>query len=432
MIGERGLADYREWILVALLFATLLAASLFFRPEAPEQLYDPDSAAPGGLLALRLWLHEMGHPVHVATANLWTAAHSTPSASGAARAVDAADVGLLFVYPNAAPYTEEEGAALHNWVSQGGTLVLVGPDQLDRVLVDAFGVAQNGALSFASAEYQPQPLLPDLPADMARSGLRRTLEIDGARPIAPVLASGLNRMAPAAAETDAPAADDASTSNQETPTFQNVTAAVQRVGDGTVWHLSPHLALTNDALEEQDAAYLVPAILRTVPPDTPAAIDAFHLFGLGVDADGGEIDSVRAWLLFSQIGRATLFGMALVLLYLILQGRRLGPPLPVQSASRRREAAEYVQAMANLQQRARQQPAVAAHLKQRLKTSLGRQQHLRTDLDDAAFVAQLRQGNRGLSNAQIDQIGQLLHLLNNSPTEEQLIHAVGQIDQILN
>ncbi|MEZ4661613.1 MAG: hypothetical protein R2911_29025 [Caldilineaceae bacterium] len=54
------MTERREWVVIGLLFAVLAAASIFFQQGAQAPPYDPDSAAPSGLLALRLWLRRWG------------------------------------------------------------------------------------------------------------------------------------------------------------------------------------------------------------------------------------------------------------------------------------------------------------------------------------------------------------------------------------
>ena len=76
--------------------------------------------------------------------------------------------------------------------------------------------------------------------------------------------------------------------------------------------------------------------------------------------------------------------------YLLLQGRRLGPALPGPTASRPRAAAEYVTALAGLQRRLRQPRVVADHHRQRLKSAAGRLAQLPADLPDAEWLAQLQ------------------------------------------
>ena len=405
---------------IGLLFAVLLAASIIFQQSAQVRPYDPDSAGSSGLLALRLWLEEMGHPLRVVNNNLWDTAPATPE-SARREVVDAAAIELLFVFPNAAPYTEDEAQQLQRWVRNGGTLVLIGPDALDGALSRAFGVFQHSEIGFASRDYQQQPLLPDSPAVVTQPGLRGFLDLEDAPDAAPIWASSSAHAEPGA--EDAPMGD--------AHVARDVTAAVQQVGEGVVWHLSTHYDLTNSMLQNADAAYLVPAFLRTVAPGGMAAIDAYHLFALGAQSQTGEIGSVRDWLFRARMGQATLLLMVLVLLYLFLQGWRLGPALPVPAARRRREAAEYVEAMAGLQRRARQQAAVAAHFKQRLKVRLGRTHQLRTDLADADFVAQLRSANRQLSDEQINSVARLFQTLESNPSENQLIQAAREIDEIV-
>ncbi|MCB0087953.1 MAG: hypothetical protein KDE54_08570 [Caldilineaceae bacterium] len=74
---------------------------------------------------------------------------------------------------------------------------------------------------------------------------------------------------------------------------------------------------------------------------------------------------------------------------------------------------------------------MAAHFKQRLKVRLGRTHQLRTDLADADFVAQLRSANRQLSDEQINSVARLFQTLESNPSENQLIQAVREIDEIV-
>ena len=133
---------------IAALVAILLLAALVTTPPPEPIPYDLDASHPAGLLALRLWLTELGYDVQ---------------RTGGLRFDLPAAADLLFVYPNQLSYNAAEAAALKQWVEQGGTLVLVGPTAEDHALVDAFGVRQAPELSYENEQVQVQPLLPLLP-----------------------------------------------------------------------------------------------------------------------------------------------------------------------------------------------------------------------------------------------------------------------------
>ena len=377
----------REVMLTLGLFAVLLAAvAAVGATTRSERRYDLGSGGPQGLLALRLWLAELGYRVET---------------NAGARFTLPAEAKLLFVYPNAQPYSAAEAAELSRWVERGGTLALIGPDGGDRQLIDAFGVRPllaplaNPALPLRQA----QPWLPAAPAELGRLGLDAPLDLSGAPGAVAVVAAegGL------------------------------ATLAVQRRGAGLVWHLSRHHDLVNAGLRDGDQGHIALALLREVPAGALVVFDAYHLTG-PVERQAGTLQD---WLYGTPAGWATLFCLVVLFVYLLLQGVRLGPPLPAPAATRRRAAAEYVTAMAGLQRRARLGRAVAAHHKRRLKLGLGRPLQLNPDLDDAVFVERLRQADDRLDERQLAAIRRLLADLDGQPDEARLVRLAAAVDRVL-
>jgi hypothetical protein len=145
----------------------------------------------------------------------------------------------------------------------------------------------------------------------------------------------------------------------------------------------------------------------------------------------GRIRSIQDWLYGTPTGWATLFLLLVGLLYLLLSGRRLGPPLTIPMQGRRREAAEFVTAMAGLQRRARASDAVARHHRRRLLLALGRSYRIPADLDDREFLRQLRLVDPTLSDERAARLEGVLAGLSSLPDEERLVALVAEADQIL-
>ncbi len=374
---------------LALLLVLVLLAALFSRPNT-MRVYDLDANGTDGLRALRLWLEKMDYTVE-RTGNRTFALP--------------ADVRLLFVYPNLEPFSAEEATLLHDWVANGHTLVLIGPTADEVALAATFGVASKANAQFLQATVQQQPLLPASDPTFRQVNPNfSVLDLAKAPDAVTVLA----------------------TENQKP------LVAVRRLKRGVIWYLSEDFALTNEQLHDKNVAALLPALLRTAVAPGKILFDTYHLYGPDLSGNSAKkITSLQEWLVGSPFGWATLFALGVILLYLLLQGQRLGPALPAPQATRRREAAEYVQAMAALYRRAQQLEAVAQHHKRRLKLGLGRPLHISIELSDAEFIQRLQATDQNLRDDEVQTIQQLLHNLDNQTNEGVLVHMAAKIDEVL-
>lgn len=382
-----GPSTARWQIVVSLaIFAFLIVFAVLRGQPQQEIPFDLDSPGPLGLRALRLWLEEMDYNVE----RYQSMGLPNPPA-------------LLFIYPNEEPYSVERALVIRYWVEQGLTLVIIGPSVWDTALIDTFGVFSTPAQPFNPTIAQRQPLMPEANAQWFHFA-DRALDLSDAPNAVPLLADNEGE----------------------------VLAAAQKLGKGIVWHLAPSINFTNSSLHETNNARLLIALLRTVPPGSTVAFDTYHLFGPDAEQGDEEIQSLQGWLYGTPTGWAILFVAAVFVLYLALQGTRLGPPLPQITSNRRREAAEFVEAMASLQRRARKRTLVAHHHKQRLKIALGRPLHLSPDLPDNEFVQRLRAADHRMTQAQLEQVAELLNGLNDSSDENKLVRLVARLDTLLN
>lgn len=390
-----------QWLLIGGLFLLMLIVSALLQPSAPARPYDLDSAEPNGLLALSLWLQDLGYSVdELDSSTFETATPNDPPAD------------LLFVYPNAQPYTESEVATLATWVERGSTLVLIGPSNRDAALIEQFGVApvQATGITF-SQERAILPLLPK-PEDGWSPGLSRAeLDLSEAPNAVPVLANTSEGLA-LLSDND-----------------QRATVAAQPLGQGYVWHLSTEHAFTNQALDMAEDGYILPALLRHVPADGTVLFDTYHLYDSATQAADGAPTSLRDWLYQTNVGRALLFGTLLLFGYLLLQGIRLGPPLPLKEEMSRREAAEYVVAMAGLQRRLGEPSHVAEALRHRLKLTLGKPLAIPATLPDQEFIDQWRERTPTLDPETIRQVTEILNTLSQNPNEQTLVDVAASIDK---
>lgn len=385
----------RQLVLTLFLAMILVAlAVLQGQPEITEP-YDPRDTERTGLRALVLWLEEMDHRVTL----------DLPR-----RALPAED-GLLFVHPSTTAasdlFSSQEVHQIYRWVEAGGTLVLVGPRRDFSILGDRLGVYQSDAtFGPLTNTRQAQPLLPDLPGTWNTFFAERILEFEDQVAVVPVLEQ----------------LDGAPV------------VAIQSVGAGTVWHLTEDFAFTNLNLRDERIASLLPAILRTVPPGARVLITTRHLSTYDPEVNAGEVGTLQDWLYSTPFGQATLLVIISLLAYLMLQGRRLGPPLAAPSAARPREAAEYVSALAGLQRRIRQPHVVADHYRQRLKLRVGRLAQTPVDLPDDEWLAQMRRSG-ALSPAALDEVAALLagyaKINNRRDAEADLIELVQATDTLL-
>ncbi len=389
--GRRSAVIPRELAISLALFLVLIVVTVL-RPQekAPARPYDLNSAAPDGLLALRLWLETLGYTVG-------TTMDESFAVPG--------DADLLFIYPNEEAYTKNQARQLARWISDGHTLVIVGLSD-DTTLAAEFGVTP---LTFARPVSDPprqrQPLLPDALPVLEKTRPGAGLNLDRAPWAVAALAT-----------------DDG-----------QVTAAVQQLGEGMVWHLSSRHALINEDLAEHGQGVILPTLLRAVPAGGKVYFDTYHLFGPQPAVAGApaRIHTLQDWLWRTPPGLAILFAVVAALVYLLLAGRRLGPPLPAVTGARRREAAEFVQAMAGLHRRARHRDMVAQYHRGRLKAGLGHAFQIAPDLPDDEFLARLAAANGDFTPDRLAAIRRLLDGLSGEPGEEQLVRLVARVDEIL-
>jgi hypothetical protein len=374
------------FILVALFFGLVLYAVLgpANNPEsAVSSLPTTYAANDSGALALYRWLGQNGYAVQRLQFQEY-------------RLDDKADV--LFILDPQESFNRTEAREVLRWVEAGGTLIFV-EDQ-----VNLFGGAGQllDELEVDVAFHEP---LEGQPETIARAPLLQPLfdtppvgevEVNAGR----ILRSARADALPLVGLPDA-----------------IVLLAMPR-GDGIVYVSSSAFPFSNAGLKKPENAALVLNLLRGVPAGATLLFDEYH-------HGYYSPPTLRSLVLSSPWGWALIYGVLVLIAYLIISGRRFGAPIPLREEVKLRSSAEYVDSMADLFQRGGKASFVLRHYHSSFKRRLARPFGISPGLDDEAFVRELAR-YRTVDQAQLH--GLLTRMRKTQLGEEELLRLVAEAD----
>jgi len=325
MTGSR-----REWIVLAVLLAVMVAAAAFLGAQGGDDAAEPRpnpssyNAMGSGTKGLFLWLQALGFRVR-----RWEQPFTRLPAESA----------LLLVLGPGRQVDESELKALERWVMGGGTAVLAD----DGVGVPIPGVWPGPpALAFGlRGRYAGKPgeLHPAFPSPYAR----------GVETIAPTGPARFERIKP---EGWAPLFGDAG----------GDVVGIRRLGRGTLIAISDPGLFSNARIETADHARLILNIVRGDAGRGPILVDEFH------HGHGGQ-DAFMAYLRKSAAPWMLAQGVLVFLLLVLARGTRFGPPIPLATGARA-SSLEYVAALGDLHRRARARRLAAETLAASLRSGL--------------------------------------------------------------
>jgi hypothetical protein len=303
-------------ILLGLLAVFSAIAWLRYRPSQPNYPAGSSlSTQPDGTRALLLWMQATG--LH---------ASSSQPASG----IPAAPPDELLIVDPLLPLPGDS-ARLDAVADRGGTIVLAaGRGPAGSSFFSALGVsADSGSLQAKGVEPGSEDSVP--------MNARLTLRAPNATPLL--------------------TAADGSWLALRMPFRQ-----------GTVIALASSLPLTNQGLRDADTArFVYQQVLATAPSQASMVFDETYHQLPQVGVGGFDLEGVLVFALRTPAGAAILYGCLIVLFYVALAGRRLGPPLPAAQPEANRTLYEQVQAVAGLYRRARRSAAVREHFSRRAR-----------------------------------------------------------------
>jgi hypothetical protein len=360
-----------------LLTLTLLLAALAARPDegahgVTASVYDE---GPGGAAALRRLIEAVG--AHTATIE---GDHFAPRAASAR---------VLFMLRASELVTQQDVAALHDYLRDGGTVVVAHDFEIFiQPLLESFDVhlaqvASQDRSRLSGALFAAAPAR-EIQADVARE-LRLG---PGWDPI------GTDGRAP--------------------------TAAMRTEGRGTlivVGTVAPFL--TSNLATSDNARFAVGLASAAVASGGSVAFDEYHH---GVHPATTMLAVVeRTWP-----GRALLLVMVVAFLYVALTGRRLGPPQPLDPRPPR-SSLEYVRGFAGLVRRAGKQEIVRDRLRRELHAGLARG----AGLDPATELSRVIDRVRETSAARADEAAALDAQLRHRLRERDLVRTVARVATLL-
>ena len=196
---------------------------------------------------------------------------------------------------------------------------------------------------------------------------------------------------------------------------------------GSVVVIGSPYPLTNQALRNPDNARWV--LRELLGPARQGAVVAFDEAHYSERTRTAAEPAFNAILAGSDLGRALIFGTLVLFLYLVLTGRRLGPPVPPLDAARGvRTMYEHVQALAGLYRRGRQFLYLRDHFERHYRRLVARS--LGVDVavaHDARLADEL--AARGLPADQARRLASALAELGAARGDAQLLRAVAHAEE---
>jgi hypothetical protein len=333
------------YYLALILFIVALAASALTADTSggasrSASVYD---TGPGGTAALRAYLEAMGA--------------RTTTVQGDTFAADASDIGVLFMLGPSEAITQFDAEAVRRFVAAGGTAVLATDAGLfDRPLLDAFDIHVAGALG--PGRYPLGGIaFADPPA--------RAVALD--RGV--TLSLGPGRMPLAATDAGTPFA---------------ALAAEGRGSLVVVGSVAPFLTVE---LGEADNGRLAVALAApAIASGRAVAFDEYH-HGIHPTTD------VLVLLTRTWPGRALVFAVVAVFVYLVASGRRLGPPVPLDPRPPR-SSLEYIRGFAGLVRRSGHGEIARRRFRRDLRSALARERGLDPETPIGDVIADIATTDR--------------------------------------
>lgn len=378
----------RDILIIAGLFLALIAFVVFGPEKPPEQMSElptTHSTSEHGVTALFSWVQAMGYDAQRLEYRDFTLSEE--------------DHVLLILRPTQ-PVASEHARETMEWVTNGGTLILVDDNSqlfgdsnalLKELLIDSVPITQSMLIEHVNPL---QPVFDTPPID--------AVEVRAER----IVLSQRDDYTPLLGKDG------------------NVVLVGLRHGRGYIYFSSMIYPFTNSGLHNQQNAGLILNMLRRAPSGGRIVFDEYH---------HGFIREPLPTLSLTgtPIGWAMLYAMLTIGLYMILSGRRFGKPVPLTEETQPRTSIEFVESMADMFQRGEKRDFVLRHYYHDFKRRLARPLGINTDLDDQDFAEEVA-AVQGLTPADQQKLQELLRRMHQASSDEaSLLRTVMDADSFL-
>lgn len=264
---------------------------------------------------------------------------------------------VLFLWRLRRGLDEEDIEEIHEFVKEGGTLIVAGDhESLNSLLLDYGLEMRKASNSLETSHRIPiKPIFPNRPVNEIYSSTNYAIHPTG-RDVAPLFGQG---------------------TDYSVVTF--------REGEGRAYFISCPDIFTKHGLRDDRNATFLYNLMTTFPRRARVGLAQEYYYAAGSASEANPL----MYLLFNTAGGlGVVYIGSIVFLFLILRGRRFGMPLTPED-THRRVSSEYVHAMTALYQKGNTRHAVLKQIRDTFRSNLAARWHINPNLETVSFVEEI-------------------------------------------
>ena len=264
---------------------------------------------------------------------------------------------VLFLWELSRELDKQEIEEIHQFVEEGGTLIVAGNhESLNSLLLD-FGLEIGKASNLLETSYRipVEPIFPNRPVKEVYSDTDYAIQ-SSERDIVPLYGQS-----------------------------EDYSIVTFGEGEGRAYFIScPDIFYRFGLRDSRNATFLY-NLMATLPHRARVGLAEDYYYAVGTASPANPL----TYLLFNTSGGlGVVYIGAIVFLFLILRGRRFGMPLTLED-THRRVSSEYVHAMTALYQKGDTRRAVLKQIRDTFRSSLAARWHINPNLETANFVGEI-------------------------------------------
>ncbi len=275
---------------------------------------------------------------------------------GAAQPARLDRLDVLFLWDLRRELDEQEIEEIHQFVKEGGTLIVAGNHESLKSLMLDYGLEMRKASTALETSYRipTEPIFPDRPVKEVFSDTDYAIQ-SSERDIAPLYG--------------------------ENEDYSIVTFGE---GEGRALFISCPGIFYRFGLRDSRNATFVYNLMTTLPHRARVGLAEDYYYSPG----SASADPLMHLLFKTAGGLGVVYIGVIVFLFLVLHGRRFGKPLAAEE-SHRRVSSEYVHAMTALYQKGDTRRAVLKQIRDTFRSNLAARWHINPNLETVSFADEI-------------------------------------------